>query len=142
MFILEKLLTKFFKLHKEPISKIEDKTNLDTGHLGEEIAKNYLKRKGYKIIEQNWRTKCAEIDLVTRKKDVLVFVEVRTKTDDQFGTPEETLNKKKINRLIRSSQIYIKYKNYTDRYRIDSVCVMLNSNWNLVRLTHYPNITL
>jgi putative endonuclease len=116
--------------------------NLGTGRLGEKLARRYLIRKGYRIIEQNWRTKYAEIDLVTRKKDTLVFVEVRTKTSGQFGLPEESLNRQKINRVIRSSQIYIKYKRYTGRYRIDSVCVTLDANHKLVKLNHYPNITL
>ncbi|TSC64026.1 MAG: putative endonuclease, partial [Parcubacteria group bacterium Gr01-1014_91] len=49
------------------------------GKLGEEVARAYLQKKGYKIIEQNWRTKRGEIDIIAKKGDVLALVEVRTK---------------------------------------------------------------
>ena len=76
--------------------------NTQTGRLGEDLARKYLQKKGYKILEQNYRTRYAEIDLVAREKDVLVFVEVRTKVGEQFGTPEETLNFKKLQKVKRN----------------------------------------
>ena len=68
--------------------------NLQTGKIGEDIAKKYLEEKGYKIIEQNCRTRYGEIDLVAKDGRDLIFVEVRTKRGENFGTPEESLNKK------------------------------------------------
>ena len=73
--------------------------NLHVGRLGENLARKHLERKGYKILEQNYRTRYAEIDLVARHNDVLVFVEVRTKVGVGFGTPEETLNFQKLQTL-------------------------------------------
>ena len=116
--------------------------NLKTGRLGENLAKRYLQRKGFRIIDENYRTKFAEIDLIAQFKDTLVFVEVRTKIGEQFGMPEESLNRKKINKVIKNAQMYIKYKNYTGKHRIDSVCIVLNENKKLIRLNHYENITL
>ena len=69
------------------------------GNEGEEIARKYLENKGYSIVEQNYRTKRAEIDIIARLrqgfgglgKDILVFVEVRTKHHERYGTPEDTI---------------------------------------------------
>ena len=70
----------------------ETKTkNLKTGCLGEAIAKKYLQNKGYYIVEENHRTKYAEIDLIARDKGILVFVEVRTRRDERFGSPEDCI---------------------------------------------------
>ncbi len=116
--------------------------NLETGRLGETIAKKYLQDRGYIIIEQNYKTKYAEIDLIARHKAILVFVEVRTKTKEQFGTPEESINRNKINKLIKNAQNYTAIKNYTERYRLDAICIVLNENKKANRINHYQNITL
>ena len=70
--------------------------NLEVGRIGEAIAKKYLRKRGYKIIEENYKTKYAEIDLIARYKNALVFVEVRTRIGERFGTPEESINRDKI----------------------------------------------
>ena len=141
--IIDKIFRKFFSPSDKTESvKSSKKDNLKTGHLGENLAKRYLQRKGFTIIDENYRTKFAEIDLIAQYKDILVFVEVRTKVGNQFGTPEESLNRKKINKVIKNAQMYIKYKRYAGKYRIDSVCIVLNENKKLIRLNHYENITL
>jgi len=116
--------------------------NLETARLGEGIAKRYLQDRGYRIIGQNYKTRYAEIDLVAQHKGTLVFVEVRTKRDEQFGRPEETINKNKINKLIRNTQGYILKRGYNKRYRIDAICVVLDENEKPARIDHYKNITL
>ena len=68
----------------------------ETGKLGEDIAAKFLEEKGYKILEQNYRTRFSEIDLVCEKDKTLVFVETRTKIGEQFGSPEDTINKQKL----------------------------------------------
>jgi len=114
--------------------------NLATGKLGEEIAKDYLKRKGYKIIEQNYKTKYAEIDLVTKKGKELVFVEVRTKKGEDFGTPEETLDKRKLRKLWGNAKAYTAWKKWQGPYRVDAVCVVLRYDNMIERINHYENI--
>jgi putative endonuclease len=120
------------------IGKI-NKSNI--GLIGEAIAKKFLQKKGYMIVEQNFRTRYSEIDLIAKKKDVLVFVEVRTKTNEFFGTPEETIDKNKINRLIRSTEAYAAYNKYSGNLRIDAICIVLNPDDNPNRITHYESIT-
>jgi Holliday junction resolvase-like predicted endonuclease len=56
--------------------------------------------------------------------------------------PEQSLIKKKINKVIKNAQMYMKYKGYTGRHRIDAVCVVLDKNKELLRLSHYENITM
>jgi putative endonuclease len=119
---------------------MEKQYNLETGKIGENFAKEYLKKKGYNIIEQNYRSKYAEIDLIAKEKKELVFVEVRTKRGEMFGTPEETLNKRKLRKLWLNARAYAGRIHWQDAYRIDAVCIILNLDNSLARLNHYQNI--
>jgi len=119
---------------------MEKQFNLKTGKIGENFAKAYLKKKGYNIIEQNYRTKFAEIDLIAKDKKELVFMEVRTKRGEMFGTPEETLNKRKLRKLWLNARGYENRMKWTGPYRIDAVCIVLKPDNSLERLNHYPSI--
>lgn len=123
------------------ISKGVKLKNLDTGHLGEQIAKIYLQNKGHHIVEENYKTKYAEIDLVTHSKGVLVFVEVRTRRDERFGSPEDSINRSKIRKLTKNAQAYVARKRYAKTYRIDAICIVLDDGGKASRITHYKNIT-
>ena len=116
------------------------KYNLELGNLGEKIAKKYLENKGYKIIEQNCRNKYGEIDLICRDRDCLIFIEVKTRSKEQFGTPEDALNKNKIQRLIKNSEAYMLRKGYRVNYRIDAICIVLDKDKRPKRIDHYENI--
>ncbi len=124
----------------------------EIGKIGEEIAKRFLEKQGYKIIEQNYRTKYAEIDLVTcpskfhfaklgrAKEKELVFVEVRTKVGENFGMPEETINKKKMRKLRRNAATYAAIKKWSGPFRIDAICIVLKPDYSVERLNRYENI--
>ncbi|MBI2053987.1 MAG: YraN family protein [Candidatus Staskawiczbacteria bacterium] len=117
----------------------------DVGKIGEDLAKEYLKKQGYKILEQNYKTKYAEIDLVLERragflKKELVFVEVRTKVGEQFGSPEDTLNKAKLWKVLQNSFSYSAFKKWQGPARIDAVCIVLNPDFTVSRLTHHENI--
>ena len=113
---------------------------MDIGRKGEEIAKEYLEKKGYKIIERNYKTKYAEIDLVARRKNELVFVEVRTKTGEDLGSPEETINKKKLKKLLGNAVAYVARTKWKNSYRIDAICIVLKKDSSVEHLNHYENI--
>ena len=115
-------------------------TNLTTGKKGEEIAKRYLEKKGYKILEKNYKTKYAEIDLIAKKRNELVFVEVRTKMGENFGTPEETIDKKKMRKLWGNAMAYAARNKWQGHYRVDAVCIVLKPSGEVNRLNHYENI--
>ena len=110
------------------------------GKEGEEIARRYLENKGYKVIECNYRTKRAEIDIITKYKNTLVFVEVRTKHHEQFGTPEETITYQKRIKLKRNAAAYVHRKRYYGPCRIDAVCLVIDENTGLKRINHYESI--
>lgn len=110
------------------------------GKLGEDIAREYLKGKGYRIIEQNYRTRYGEIDLIAQKENTLVLVEVRTKTGEQFGKPEETLKKRKIKKFKMNALAYISKKGWKGAFRMDAICIVLEKNQRLARLNHYQNL--
>ena len=116
--------------------------NLRTGKIGEEIAKEYLKKKGFKILEQNYKTKYGEIDLVCQQGKELVIVEVRTKVGENFGTPEESLDKRKLRKLWLNAQSYAARKKWKGAYRVDAVCIVLAPSKYKVpeRIEHYENI--
>lgn len=114
--------------------------HLKIGQIGEGIAKKYLEEKGYKIIEQNYKTKYSEIDLVCEFGGELIIVEVRTKTGENFGSPEETINKRKLKKLYNNARAYAVWKKWKGHYRVDAVCIVLSYNNTVKRLNHYENI--
>lgn len=115
--------------------------NLKTGKRGEDIAREYLEKKGYKIVEQNYKTKYGEIDLVCQRKKELVIVEVRTKIGENFGTPEESLTKKKLRKIWLNTLAYVNKNNWKGNYRTEAVCIVLRQGGGGVeRLEHYENI--
>ena len=115
--------------------------NLTTGRLGESAARNFLSKKGYEIIQRNYRTKYLEIDLIAVYKRQLVFIEVKTRVGEARGFPEDAFTNRKIKRLIRNAAIYTAFNEYRKKYQIDAVCIVLDDHENIRRITHYPNIT-
>jgi len=116
------------------------------GQLGERMAREYLEKQGYKILEQNYKTKFAEIDLVAQKsagflrEPTLVFVEVRTKVGEQWGSPEDTINKQKLWKVLQNAKSYAGFKQWPGPQRIDAICIVLKNDFSVQRLTHHENI--
>ena len=80
------------------------------GFRGEERAARYLKRRGYKIIERNFRCPFGEVDIIAEKGDVVAFIEVKTRSNDNFGAPNEAVNGGRMRRYKNSARYY-----FTDR---------------------------
>ena len=78
------------------------------GKEGEKIAKEFLKKKGYSILKENYRTPFGEIDIIAREKDVLVFVEVKTRTNLTFGSPFEAVNQRKKEKIKKVALSFMK----------------------------------
>ncbi|MBI2123837.1 MAG: YraN family protein [Candidatus Wildermuthbacteria bacterium] len=110
------------------------------GQAGEEAAKVYLQSKGYIIMQQNRKTKRGEIDIIAKHRQWLVFVEVRARGAGQSGTPEETINRSKKQKLLRNAQSHIFFTGYKGLYRVDAVCIVFDGPGSVQRLTHYENI--
>lgn len=112
----------------------------ELGNAGEKLARDFLKKKGYKIREANYRCREGEIDIVTRKKDCLVFVEVRTKSSAGFGSPEESVTFAKREKLISSALTYIsEHQDLPESWRIDFVAVELDHNGKPKRIELIEN---
>jgi putative endonuclease len=80
------------------------------GREGEDRAAQFLKKQGYKILERNYSTPQGEIDLIALHRGEVVFVEVKTRTNDAYGAPELAVNPRKQQRMIKAALGYIKYK--------------------------------
>ena len=116
--------------------------NKAKGKQGEKIAEEYLKNKGWQILDRNFHySKIAEIDLVARVGDEIVFVEVKTRTTSNFGEPEEAVDYRKLQNIFVASKYYLQQKNIKNlRPRIDVVSIILNSKEFKIR--HIENISL
>ena len=111
-----------------------------TGILGEKLAKDFLKKRGYRIREANYRCPEGEIDLIARHKDYLVFIEVRTKTSLEFGTPEESITPAKKERLRTVAAHYQQtHDNLPQLWRIDVVAIELDQKGKPSRIELIEN---
>ncbi len=114
----------------------------ELGSWGEEQAKQYLiKEYGYKLLNQNWRNRAGEIDLIMLDRDTLVFIEVRTKSSITYGTSIESLTPQKKNKLKRMASHYIQYKNCWEReIRFDFIAI--DKLQNETKITYIKEIII
>lgn len=107
---------------------------------GEEIAAKYLKKLGYKIIDRNLRARNTELDIVAVHNNILVFVEVKTRTSDKFGTPFEQIAYWKLKSLVKAAEFYkITHTNLPEAMRIDAISVQISSG--VPKVEHIQNIS-
>ena len=85
------------------------------GKEGERIAEQYLKKKGYKLVERNYRCAAGEVDLIVLDRRVIVFVEVKTRTGHGFGTPLEAVQPRKQRKMMRAAQFFLSQKKLHQR---------------------------
>ena len=97
------------------------------GRLGENIAKDFLKQRGFIIIAMNWRHLHYEIDIIARHQNILVFVEVKTRSTFKYGFRDESIDHKKENRLREAAEIYIEHKDLHNEIRFDIVSIVKNN---------------
>lgn len=117
-------------------------TNLQTGRLGEEFAKQLLLKKGYQIISQNFRSRWGEIDLIAQKDKKLIFVEVKSRIGTAKGKPYEAITKRKIYNLRRPIQYFLlqnNYKNY--KLSLDVISVIFNRDQEIEDVKHFENLS-
>jgi len=116
--------------------------NQDEGKRGEEIAAEYLKKQGFKIIDRNFRIRGGEIDIVALDSDTLVFIEVKTRRSTEFGTPLEAISYWKIKSLIKTAQFYkMKHPKLPELMRIDAVAIILDRENNPTSIELVKNIS-
>ena len=110
--------------------------NIEKGKLGEEIALKYIISKGGKIIERNYRTKIGEIDLIVRLNGELVFVEVKSRSNINYGYPSESVDYKKKRKITNVAKYYILDNSLENlSIRFDVIEIYLNEK----KINHIAN---
>ena len=95
----------------------------ELGKKGELLAADYLGKQGYTVLEKNWRYGRLEIDIICKKNETLVFVEVKTRSTDYFGEPEESVNGSKQQYLLDAAEAYMEETGWQGKARIDVVSI-------------------
>jgi len=109
------------------------------GKWGEERARQFLEKNGYKLITNNWRNRYGEIDIIMLDKDTLVFIEVRTKSNNRYGTSIESINYKKQLQMIKTAEGFLQYKNWYNRTTRFDV-VLIDKENSIYKLEHLKNV--
>lgn len=105
------------------------KTRLAKGRYGEELAAQYLIRQGYRILQKNFRVSCGEVDIIAQDKEVLAFVEVKTRAGTGFGLPAEAVTFRKRQQISRTALVYLSQNRLQNvSARFDVVSVMLRND--------------
>jgi putative endonuclease len=100
------------------------KINLEFGRLGEKAAVDFLKNNGYKIIRRNYKNKLGEIDIIAQEKDVLVFIEVKSRRTTTYGLPQEAVHSFKQGQMGKVALYYLKENNLLEkRARFDIISI-------------------
>ncbi len=96
----------------------------DIGRWGEDIAADYLQRKGYQIIERDWKSGHRDLDIIAIDGDMVVFVEVKTRSNRLFTDPVEAIGYQKIRNLQQAANHYVKYRRINNDIRFDIISVV------------------
>ncbi|KAB1158864.1 YraN family protein [Tenacibaculum aiptasiae] len=96
----------------------------ELGKKGEELAIEYLQEKGYVILEKNYRFQKAEIDIIAKKEEVLIVVEVKTRSTSYFGSPQDFISSKKVKLLVSAADNYINEKELDIELRFDVIALI------------------
>jgi len=101
-------------------------SNKFLGEIGEKVAAEYLESQGYRIIENNYKCKLGEIDIIAVDKDTIVFIEVKTRSSDTYGQPGEAVNYHKQKKIVQTALSYISSKklfNWMSRFDVVEVII-------------------
>ena len=92
------------------------------GKFGEEEARKYLKKEGYKILDRNFSCKMGEIDIIALKNNEIIFIEIKTRTNNNYGLPSEAVSKSKLRHIYKTAEYYLYIKNLQKQnVRIDVI---------------------
>ncbi len=113
------------------------------GNLGEKIAADFLADLGYQQLDANFNTPYGELDLVFLDQDMIVFVEVRSRTSNTYGTPESSITAVKLERVQNAALLWLEaHPESVDDWRIDVVAVLLNPQGDPKDIQHFINASL
>jgi putative endonuclease len=107
----------------------------DLGNLAEELATSFLIRKGYKILENNFRHHKGEIDIIAEFQNQIIIAEVKARSSNIFMEPQEAVTKKKIKSLVAVANFFMKFRNLDQEVRFDIIAVQPD-NSGILQITH------
>ena len=96
----------------------------ELGKWGEDQAADYLQRKGYTIIERDWKSGKRDLDIIAQDGNVIVFVEVKTRRNRLYGEPEESVDYHKLQNLQQAISHYVKFKHIRQEIRFDIISIV------------------
>ena len=108
--------------------------NKELGLEGEQIAANYLQGEGWNILEMNYRYSRSEIDLIASKGEIIIFVEVKTRTNTTFGMPEDFVDEKKAENIMNGAEHYIHKINWKGNIRFDIISIIKKDSTEIKHL--------
>ena len=126
-----------------------DRSRKNTGDIGETIASKFLERRGFKILERNFRRPWGEIDIIAERGSVIRFVEVKTVSRESLRDtlterdgyrPEEQVHPAKLRRLVRTAELYMSSKNDNREFQIDVVGVFLDHSHRVARCRLFEQV--
>jgi putative endonuclease len=109
--------------------------NQEKGGLGEQASVDFLKQKGYDILERNYRSSYAEVDIIAQFQNQLIFVEVKTRSYTFYGEPEEFVTRKKQQNMAFVASMYMDEKDYDGEIRFDIIGIILKGN-SITKINH------
>lgn len=113
-------------------------THVQTGQRGEVLAARFLEQKGYEIVARNYRAGRAEVDLIARREQWMVFMEVKTRNNLKFGFPEAFVSARKETLLRQAADQYVYETNWRGAIRFDVVAVVVT--WKSEELVHFEDV--
>jgi putative endonuclease len=116
--------------------------NQKIGHFGENLAKTYLEKKGYKIIDMNVKLQYQEIDIIAEIREILVFIEVKTRIrGGRYGPAQMAMNRQKTKNIKKAINVYLMRKNLEPKeLRLDLIAIDLNTINKKANIKHFENI--
>ncbi len=117
--------------------KLNDKHR--KGIIGEQAATEYILKQGYVLLEKNWSRQKSEIDIIAMHQDVMVFIEVKARTSDGYGSPEQTVDAKKEKLMAQGAAVYMQEAGHEWSIRFDVIAILLDSAGLVVRLEHFQD---
>lgn len=115
---------------------------IQLGKFGEKIAAEYLINKGYKVLTKNYYTPNGEIDLICQKNHTIFFVEVKTRTNQAFGWPEEAIDDKKLEKIVMACQKYLQDNNLKTDWQIDAISLIYDQELQTIELKHLSGLDI
>ena len=113
--------------------------NQKIGRWGEQIAAEHLEKQGDKLVDRNVRTPYGEIDLILKRGEIVVFVEVKTRTSAGYGYPEESITPRKQQHMFDCAEHYAQ-ENALEHWQIDAIAVEGKPSAKMPKITHFEDV--